>query len=331
INIYQDDILVSSGVADVNGDYSIPGVLPGDYVATASLSGNCFDIQNVTISEDNQIIDFQLEEFPYESTFNFASDPVGQLELFQFMSCAIRLSGDDLIGFEEDIFSRIEFIAPFDPDEGELYAQIWKNDQQLFEQQIFDFIEGEWGNVVFDDLFEIDVTAEYYIGYRLYSLSGNVAAAYHDAGPMLMGNGAYIFTSSWMELPMTYNYNFCIKAIAASQTLRGNNDDLIPIVTKLNQNYPNPFNPTTTISFSVTQPPSSVELVIYNLKGQKVKTFAITPRPSTTLRMTQAGSNQYSVIWNGTDDNNKPVSSGIYFYKLKTGNYEKTKKMILIK
>ena len=42
-------------------------------------------------------------------------------------------------------------------------------------------------------------------------------------------------------------------------------------------------------------------------------------------------SGNHSVIWNGTDYNNKPVSSGIYFYKLKTENYEKTKKMILMK
>ncbi|RLC48034.1 MAG: hypothetical protein DRI23_10785, partial [Candidatus Cloacimonadota bacterium] len=54
-------------------------------------------------------------------------------------------------------------------------------------------------------------------------------------------------------------------------------------------------------------------------------------RPSTELRMTQAGSNTYSVVWDGTDDHCKPVSSGIYFYKLKSGKFEKTKKMLLMK
>ena len=87
-------------------------------------------------------------------------------------------------------------------------------------------------------------------------------------------------------------------------------------------NYPNPFNPETTISFSVTQTSPFVTLEIYNIKGQKVKTFIIN---TSTLRPIN------SMTWNGTDQNNKPVSSGIYFYKLKSGDFEKTKKMILMK
>jgi len=109
------------------------------------------------------------------------------------------------------------------------------------------------------------------------------------------------------------------------------NGELLTASIKL-YNYPNPFNPTTTITFSLTaKNAKNAKLVIYNLKGQKVKTFSITPRPSTTLRMTQAGSNQNSVVWNGDDDSGNPVSSGIYFYKLKSGNFEQTKKMILMK
>ncbi len=308
INIYQDDTLVSSGVADVNGDYVIPGVIPGDYTATASLNGNYFDIQDVTISVDNQIIDFQLEEYPYEFTFNFAGDPIGQSQLFQYMSCAIRLSGEDLIGNEDNIFSQVEFIAPFDPDEGELYAQIWKDDILLTEQQVDDFVEGEWIDVIYEDLFEIDVTAEYFIGYRIYSLSGNVAAAYHDAGPMVERNGAYIYTSSWMSLPATYNYNFCIKAVAVSQN-SSSNENIISPITKLHQNYPNPFNPTTTINYTIKEN-SKVSINIYNIKGQKVKQLI------SGIRQLLEG--QHSVVWNGKDDNGKPVSSGIYFYKMKT-------------
>ncbi|MCK5050660.1 MAG: T9SS type A sorting domain-containing protein, partial [Candidatus Cloacimonetes bacterium] len=96
-------------------------------------------------------------------------------------------------------------------------------------------------------------------------------------------------------------------------------DDLILETSKLIGNYPNPFNPTTTILFEIdSENTEDVELVIYNLKGQKVKEFS-------NLR------NQTSVIWNGLDDNNQSASSGIYFYKLKSGNFEQTKKMILMK
>jgi flagellar hook assembly protein FlgD len=95
----------------------------------------------------------------------------------------------------------------------------------------------------------------------------------------------------------------------------------LPVVTQLSGNYPNPFNPTTTISFSIAQTLSFVELEIYNIKGQKVKTLIDEKLP--------AGNHQ--VIWNGKDDNSKQAASGIYFYKMKSGNYNETKKMLLLK
>ena len=91
----------------------------------------------------------------------------------------------------------------------------------------------------------------------------------------------------------------------------------------LNQNFPNPFNPTTTISFQLnTENTEDTKLVIYNIKGQKVK----------QLVSEQLSAGQHSVIWDGTDENNKAVGSGIYFYQLKAGkNFSQTKRMILIK
>ena len=101
-----------------------------------------------------------------------------------------------------------------------------------------------------------------------------------------------------------------------------NEDEMIsPDATSLYQNYPNPFNPETTIRFTTENTEKNTEIVIYNLKGQKVKTLVNEVLPA----------GQHSVVWDGKDDNNKPVSSGIYFYKLKSDNYEKTKKMLLMK
>jgi FG-GAP-like repeat len=109
-------------------------------------------------------------------------------------------------------------------------------------------------------------------------------------------------------------------------------------------NFPNPFNPSTTISFDVTQASSYATIEIYNLKGQKVKTldchpeliegpvsFKSDPRPSTELRMTQAGNRQYSVVWNGTNHHNQPVTSGVYFARLKLGEQTAVRKMLLMK
>jgi len=86
-------------------------------------------------------------------------------------------------------------------------------------------------------------------------------------------------------------------------------------------NYPNPFNPSTTIEFSI-QDNSKVELSIYNIKGQKIKTI--------TNGNLDAG--KHSIIWNGIDDFEKQVSSGVYYYKLNVN--DKTvamKKCLLLK
>ncbi len=98
-------------------------------------------------------------------------------------------------------------------------------------------------------------------------------------------------------------------------------NEIIP--TKIGfSNYPNPFNPSTTISFSM-QNNRNVEISIYNIKGQKVKQLV------SDIRQLPEG--QHSVVWDGDDDKNKPVTSGIYFYKLEAGDFQEVRKMILMK
>jgi len=64
-----------------------------------------------------------------------------------------------------------------------------------------------------------------------------------------------------------------------------------------------------------------VAIEIYNLKGQLVK----------SLVSDDKAAGEHSVIWKGTDNNNRPVSSGVYFYKMSAGKYSSTKKMIMMK
>ena len=109
-----------------------------------------------------------------------------------------------------------------------------------------------------------------------------------------------------------------------SDTTSVNKTNNILIGYKLNQNYPNPFNPKTIITFSVPKgiSESASEIRIYNIKGEMVKKLEIQNDKSSIQK----------VIWNGKDDNNKPVSSGIYLYQLKCGEYKSpVKKMCLIK
>ncbi len=86
------------------------------------------------------------------------------------------------------------------------------------------------------------------------------------------------------------------------------------------KNYPNPFNPTTTISYSLPEE-SNVCIEVYNIKGQKVKQLVNEHKES----------GHHTIKWNGTDENNKSVSSGVYFYKIKTKKSSLINKMIMLK
>ena len=98
-------------------------------------------------------------------------------------------------------------------------------------------------------------------------------------------------------------------------------DDVLTLETKLLGNYPNPFNPSTTISFNLTaEDAKNAKLVIYNLKGQKVRTLINEQLP--------AGS--YTIEWNGKNEKGE-ISTGIYFYKLTTGDKTFSRKMLLMK
>jgi hypothetical protein len=160
------------------------------------------------------------------------------------------------------------------------------------------------GYNVFLDGDDVGTTTENYWPYDVAELTvGNdyvagVSAVYDDG------------ESEIQEFPFTY--------------LGTDAGIIIPLVTELRENYPNPFNPETKIAFSLIEP-SHVQITIYNIRGQLVK----------TLIDEQREANNYTVIWNGRDNSSKSVSSGVYFYKMVSegniGRYTSTKKMILMK
>ena len=94
-------------------------------------------------------------------------------------------------------------------------------------------------------------------------------------------------------------------------------------------NYPNPFNPSTEIRFQISEfSNQNLEIQIFNSKGQKMKVLDCINCVDANARDSRS---TYSIIWNGEDDSGKPVSSGVYFYKLKSGEIEISKKMLLMK
>ncbi len=94
----------------------------------------------------------------------------------------------------------------------------------------------------------------------------------------------------------------------------------VPVSYSLHQNYPNPFNPDTDIMFDIPDA-GAVELTIYNLMGQKVRTLVKSEMPA----------GYHTVRWNGLTDNGSPVSTGMYFYQISAGSFSATKKMLMLK
>jgi hypothetical protein len=93
-----------------------------------------------------------------------------------------------------------------------------------------------------------------------------------------------------------------------------------PLKYHLGQNYPNPFNNITFIPFQIEEN-NTVCIDIYDVQGRHIY----------TITNSEFDLGDHTVSWSGINKNNNEVSSGIYFYKLRAGSFEKTKKLILLK
>ncbi|MBI5868755.1 MAG: T9SS type A sorting domain-containing protein, partial [candidate division Zixibacteria bacterium] len=115
--------------------------------------------------------------------------------------------------------------------------------------------------------------------------------------------------------------NFMIRAAVQSPTgVEELTGSATPAQYTLDANYPNPFNPSTTINFSL-RAASRIELRIHNILGQAVR----------DLFSGELDSGRHTIEWDGRDNNGNPVTSGVYFYTLRTNSSEETRKMLLLK
>jgi hypothetical protein len=95
---------------------------------------------------------------------------------------------------------------------------------------------------------------------------------------------------------------------------------VIPGAFALHQNFPNPFNPSTEIRFDLPEA-GNVNLAIYNLMGQKIRTLS-------SDNMTPG---YHAIIWDGTNDIGSQVATGMYFYSIQSSEFQATKKMLFLK
>lgn len=159
-------------------------------------------------------------------------------------------------------------------------------------------------------------TANYEVGYSHYNIYGNafpdytiyywrIRSEYYEDGDYYWGE----WTKPWY---LIYEEQ--------STGIDDNNPADSPDEYRIKQNYPNPFNASTTIEYYLPTA-GSVTLDIYNILGQKINTI--------DEGFKKSGYQQ--ITWNGTDYDNNTVASGIYFYRLKAGDYIISKKMQLLK
>ena len=115
-----------------------------------------------------------------------------------------------------------------------------------------------------------------------------------------------------------------VYALFTTSVSTGSIDDpgpkTLPKRFELSQNYPNPFNPSTTIAFELPTK-GHVELTIFNILGEKVTTLVNQVLPA----------GRHSVEWNATDVRGRSVASGVYLYRIKSGETVISKKMMLVK
>jgi hypothetical protein len=239
-------------------------------------------------------------------------------------------------------------------DFSEIYAQKFdENGNELWQAGGILIGEGQYPDIVKigDQLIIVWEKIDEYnlnIYAQLIDLDGNLLwdpdgivlcdASWDQRNPQIVTNESNDVYIGWLD-DRIFNYapygNFAPSVFSQKIHIEPTfspEDILNAFKAKLHQNYPNPFNPETMISFVLNtslrqgsagqaQNTEDTELVIYNLKGQKVK----------QLLCDQLSAGQHSVVWDGTDENNLPVSSGVYFYRLKAGNFETSKKMVLLK
>jgi hypothetical protein len=169
--------------------------------------------------------------------------------------------------------------------------------------------------------------------FPLYSYvsSDSTNSPYHDLPVAVAGNlndSNFIFTDFPLYFMDTGGARYLVEKVMEmfDEPVSIAADDMpgIPVSFSLSQNYPNPFNPMTTIRYDIPDHIGSnvkVILKVYSIRGRLIKTVLNEHK--------KPGS--YEVVWDGRDERGNTVSSGVYFYSVKAGEFSFTRKMIVMK
>jgi hypothetical protein len=141
----------------------------------------------------------------------------------------------------------------------------------------------------------------------------------YAAQAMLAGIEWNVSVSDGIEEVMAENGPLTV-GINASDAVLTILEELLPKTFALHQNYPNPFNPITTLRYDLPET-GLVNITIYDILGRQIKTL---------INQNQDAGFK-SVIWDATNDYDKPVSAGVYLYQIRAGNFVQSRKTVLLK
>ncbi|MBD3223485.1 MAG: T9SS type A sorting domain-containing protein [Caldithrix sp.] len=223
----------------------------------------------------------------------------------------------ELIESQDDNDGRL-----FDPIDRAGYWHNNANDADIHTQSTRTTYFGDGSTGGMDDRFDLILVSESLLdnvqngSYTAYGNDGNhfnlaINSGTNSAVSREVANALHQASD---HLPVVCEITFSPNALHESEETRP------PGQSHLFQNFPNPFNPVTSIRYIVSES-DFVQLSIYNLNGQKIRTLV--------NRKQAAG--EYTQKWDGADDRGRPVSSGIYFYELRTSQSGQRQKMILMR
>ncbi len=137
---------------------------------------------------------------------------------------------------------------------------------------------------------------------------------------LILDNGSKIPLADYAEIPIPDNVQSAVLAVGTRKFLDGEGISGLPQEFALEQNFPNPFNPSTAINFALPSP-ARIKLEIFNILGRSVRTLLDNEYPA----------GYHDIIWDGNDSQGNPVASGIYLYRLSSGETNLVRKMVLLK
>ena len=188
-----------------------------------------------------------------------------------------------------------------------LYDDIFGDDEDEFHFFVFPSGEFEYDIEWEEGGLETFIKIPQHVAFNWFLEGGMTEKTFYWTVFATDGFGVY----HWVPAEDVYQVTF--KATPTSVTdLRAD----IPFEFYVDQNYPNPFNPATTIRFGLPEA-ANVRLEIFNLLGQRIATL---------IRGEEINAGRYEITWDASD-----IPSGTYIYRFQAGDYENTKKLMLIK